>query len=101
MRTFPIVLALTLVALGASKFASAEPLLQEVERIELPGVKGRIDHMVIDIIGKRLFVAALGNNTVEVIDLSNRRVIKCLTGFEEPQGVLLLPEQKRLLVTNG
>ena len=101
VRTFPIVLALTLGALVASKIASAEPLLQEVERIELPGVKGRIDHMVIDIIGKRLFVAALGNNTVEVIDLSNRRVIKSLTGFEEPQGVLLLPEQKRLLVTNG
>ena len=101
MRTLPIVLALILVASVASKFASAEPLLQEIERIELPGVKGRIDHMAVDIIGKRLFVVALGNNTVEAIDLIQRRVIKSLTGFEEPQGVLLLLAQQRLLVTNG
>ena len=101
MRAFPIVLALTFIALFSSRFVSAAPLLQEVERIELPGVKGRIDHMAVDIVGKRLFVAALGNNTVEVIDLAHRRVIKSLTGFAEPQGVLLLTHQKRLLVTNG
>jgi hypothetical protein len=93
--------ALTLVALVISKVGFAEPLLQEIERIELPGVKGRIDHMAVDIISQRMFVAALGNNTVEVIDLLQRRVINSLAGFEEPQGVLLLPEQKRLLVTNG
>ena len=92
---------LTLVALVASNVASAAPLLQEIERIELPGVKGRIDHMVVDIVGERMFVAALANNTVEVINLAHRRVIKSLAGFEEPQGVLLLPQQKRLIVTNG
>jgi DNA-binding beta-propeller fold protein YncE len=101
MRTCSIVLALTVVVLVGSTFVSAAPVLQEIERIELPDVTGRIDHMVVDIVGKRLFVAALGNNTVEVIDLAHRRVIKSLTGFEEPQGVLLLTEQKRLLVTNG
>lgn len=101
MRTSPIVLALILVASVASKIACAEPLLQEIERIELPGVKGRIDHMVVDIIGKRMFVAALGNNTVEVVDLLQRRVFKTLTGFAEPQGVLLLAEQNKLLVSNG
>ena len=101
MRTLPIVLALTLVALLGARFVSAAPPLQEIERIELTGVKGRIDHMAVDIVGKRLFVAALGNNTVEVIDLAHHRVVKSLTGFAEPQGVLLLPEQKRLLVTNG
>ena len=101
MRTSPIVLVLTLVALVGSRFESAAPLLQEIERIELPGVKGRIDHMVVDIVGKRLFVAALGNNTVEVIDLTHRRITKSLTGFEEPQGVLLLAAQNKLLVSNG
>ena len=38
--------------------------------LSLPDVEGRIDHMAVDIKGKRLFVAALGNNSVEVIDLS-------------------------------
>lgn len=101
MRPFPIILALIIVALLGSRLVLSAPLVQEIERIELPGVQGRIDHMVVDVVGKRLFVAALGNNTVEVIDLARRRVIKSLTGFAEPQGVLLLPEQKRLFVTNG
>ena len=79
----------------------ASPLLRETQRIELPGVGGRIDHMALDIANKKLFVAALGNNTVEVVDLGAGRVGKRLSGFQEPQGVLLVPELKRLVVTNG
>ena len=51
---------------------AAEPL-RFVDTIPLPGVEGRIDHMALDIAGQRLFVAALGNNTVEVVDLGARR----------------------------
>src|SRR5437763_17004370 len=42
--------------------------LRLVNSILLPQVRGRIDHMAVDIKGQRLFVAALGNNTLEVID---------------------------------
>lgn len=75
--------------------------LKPVQAIALTGVKGRIDHMAVDIEGQRLFVAALGNNTVEVIDLSTARHIRTIRGLREPQGILFLPEFHRLFVANG
>jgi YVTN family beta-propeller protein len=69
--------------------------------IPLPGVKGRIDHLSADVAGKRLFVAALGNDTVEVLDAGNNRHVRSVRGFEEPQGVLYVASRKRLYVANG
>ena len=63
--------------------------------IPLPKVDGRIDHLAVDLAGKRLFVAALGNNTVEVIDISGLRVIKSIAGLHEPQGIRFLPDRNR------
>jgi DNA-binding beta-propeller fold protein YncE len=67
----------------------------------MPSVKGRIDHFAIDTRRARLFVAALGNGTVEVIDLKHRRHERSLPGFGEPQGVLYVPHQDRIYVANG
>ncbi len=47
---------------------SAAPL-QLVQTISMPNVKGRIDHMDVDVKGKRLFVAGLENGSLEVVDL--------------------------------
>ena len=69
--------------------------------ISLPGVEGRIDHFTLDAAGARLFVAALGNNTVEVVDLKQGKPGRTLSGFAEPQGVLYLPELNRLCVAGG
>src|SRR5258708_30600850 len=57
--------------------------------------------MSMDVAGKRLFVAALGNNTVEVVDLKQGKVIRSLSGFSEPQGVCFIPEFNLLAVANG
>jgi len=48
--------------------------LKLVQKIPMPGVHGRMDHLSVDISGKRLFVPANGDNqnTVEVIDLQAR-----------------------------
>jgi YVTN family beta-propeller protein len=80
--------------------ASSQPLAL-VQTIELPRVEGRIDHLAIDAPGKRLFVAALGNNTVEVVDPQTGKVLKSLPGFREPQGLAFLPDAKLLTVANG
>lgn len=80
---------------------AAEAALKEIKRIALPGVRGRIDHMAVDLAGKRLFVAALGNNTVEVIDVGAGRVTQSIGGVREPQGLLFVPETKALFVANG
>ncbi len=72
-----------------------------VQTIPLDGVEGRIDHMSMDVAGQRLFVAALGNNTVEVVDLKQGKVVHSLSGFSEPQGVCFIPEFNLLAVANG
>jgi YVTN family beta-propeller protein len=71
------------------------------QTIDLPGVEGRIDHMSMDVAGKRLFVAALGNNTVEVIDLKQGKVAATIRGVSEPQGVCFVPDANVLVVANA
>src|SRR5258705_11315073 len=72
-----------------------------VETVPLPGVKGRIDHLAIDTKGKRLFVAALGNNTVEVLDLNAGTWLRSIAGCSKPQGLVYLPRPNLLFVANG
>src|SRR5215467_9469560 len=62
--------------------------------IELPSVDGRIDHLAFDAAAQRLFVAALGNNTVEVLDVKNNRHLRSLPGFREPQGIAVAAAAK-------
>jgi DNA-binding beta-propeller fold protein YncE len=81
--------------------AAGEPMLELGATIPLPGVKGRIDHFTIDTRRERLFVAALGNDTVEIIDLKQNRHERSLTGFGEPQGILDVSDQDRVYVANG
>src|ERR687885_1937323 len=75
--------------------------LRQNQSIPLPGVEGRIDHMAIDSQGGRLFVAALGNNTLEVINLTAGKVTDEIKNLKEPQGVAYVPEDNKLLVSNG
>src|SRR6516225_1668166 len=76
-------------------------LLRRVQTIPLANVEGRIDHMGVDVQTQRLFVAALGNNTVEVLDLRAGKRITSITGLREPQGVFFVPKENKLFVANG
>ena len=96
-----LIAALALVMTLPSTYGAGEPVLEPVTTIEMPGVKGRIDHLSVDLKRHRLFVAALGNGTVEVLDVERHRHEKSLPGFGEPQGVLYLAEPDRLYVANG
>jgi DNA-binding beta-propeller fold protein YncE len=78
---------------------SAAPLKLK-RTIPLSGVAGRIDHFAFDPVGERLFVCALGNNTVEVLDLRRGERIHSITGLGAPQGVGYAPEVNRLFVSN-
>jgi hypothetical protein len=70
--------------------AQEKQALRLVQTIPLPGVKGRLDHMGIDLEKKRLFVAAAANNTLEVVDLNDGKVTDTLTGFTDTQDALFL-----------
>jgi hypothetical protein len=84
-----------------SPAASDAAPIRLVQTIPLPGVEGRIDHLAVDVAGQRLFVAALGNNTVEVVDLKQGVRVRSLPGFKEPQGLAYLADAHTLAVANA
>lgn len=92
------------IAIGLAVIAgtghAAEPL-HLVRTIPLPKVVGRVDHMAVEPGGRRLFVAALGNNTLEVIDLSVGKGVENIGGFQEPQGVAFLNDKGIIAVASG
>jgi DNA-binding beta-propeller fold protein YncE len=67
----------------------------------MPSVAGRIDHLAFDPARQRLFVAALGNDSVEVIDTARNMHLRSLPGFHEPQGIARVPDLNAVAVANG
>jgi len=69
--------------------------------IPLENVTGRIDHMAIDLAGGRLFVAELGNDSVDAVDLPAGEVTQRLSELKEPQGIAYIADRDMLVVANG
>jgi hypothetical protein len=94
-----------LFVLGFISCNGQEPLATELMKlekiVEMPNVDGRIDHMAINLKGNIIYVAALGNNTVEVIDLNKGYLIQSIKGIKEPQGIAYIPEQNEIAVASG
>jgi YVTN family beta-propeller protein len=72
-----------------------------MKKIPLGNVKGRIDHMAVDLAGRRLFVAELGNDSVGIVDLATSRVSARIHGLKEPQGVGYLVSNDTLYVADA
>ena len=95
-------LVLALLGVGAAAARAQPPALLRLEqKIDLPDVRGRIDHLSVDPATGRLFLAALGNDTVEVVDVRAGKRVATLRGLAEPQGVLFVPATHRVFVANG
>ncbi len=95
-----LVVLLLFISVGV-KATESERALRYLGTIPLPGVQGRIDHLAIDQEGQRLFVAALGNDSVEIVDLRRGTRVKSISGLKEPQGVFYDGEHRTLYVSNG
>jgi DNA-binding beta-propeller fold protein YncE len=80
---------------------SEPPPLQLETKIPLGDVRGRIDHLAIDLARQRLFVAELGNDSVGIVDLRNAKLLRTISGFKEPQGIAYVPGVDTLYVANG
>jgi DNA-binding beta-propeller fold protein YncE len=74
--------------------------LKLIQKIPMPNVKGRIDHMDVDVKGKRLFVAGLENDTLEVVDLKAGKWSRSVPGLKTPQGVAYVPALNKVFVAN-
>ena len=104
-RGFSAVLLAALVAIFQAKDAACEsaevPPLQLQAKIPLGDVRGRIDHMAVDLARHRLFVAALGNGSLAVVDLEAQRLDRMIGELSEPQGVGYDPATDTLYVANA
>lgn len=99
--TTRVALACLCMLMGGAVGAQQAAPLELIATIALPRVEGRIDHLAFDPESRRVFVAALGNNTVEIVDLATRAHVRSVAGFEEPQGVAYVPTLKTAVVANG
>ena len=99
-KCFLTLLVAFTVCLARGQAQPAEPL-RLVQTIPLPNVEGRIDHFGVDTEGERLFVSALGNNTLEILDLRAGRRIRNIDSLAEPQGVSFVREFNKVFVANG
>src|SRR4051794_32857983 len=81
--------------------AQEPPIMQHTQTISLEDVQGRIDHFGVDPQRKRLYMAALGNNSVEVIDLAAGKRIESIKGMKKPTGVRVLAGSGNFVVASG
>jgi hypothetical protein len=98
------VIACLLVVLVVSRTGATGQNIEALSldaHIPLPDVKARIDHFSVDVKGQRLFVAAVENHTLEVIDLKSGRRAHTIRNLGEPQGVYYDPSANHLFVACG
>jgi YVTN family beta-propeller protein len=100
MKTLTGIIIIVTALLGTSTQA-AEPSLSVETKIPLGDVKGRIDHLALDVGRKRLYIAELGNDSVGVVDLAQLKVLRTITGLKEPQGIAYVSSVDRIYVANG
>jgi DNA-binding beta-propeller fold protein YncE len=102
-HTILLVMGLVALPLALNVKAQGNPPLKLVQKIPMPGVQGRTDHITVDVKGKRLFIPANGDkqNTVEVIDLKAGKRISSIPGQSKPQGTFYSADFNTLFVTNG
>jgi DNA-binding beta-propeller fold protein YncE len=111
VNTRPLILGTSFAAIAvfamSANFATrmqaqmSAPPLKLLQTIPLPNVKGRIDHIDVDIKGNRLFVAGLENGTLEVVDLKAGKWTRSIPGFKAPQGIAYIPSVNKVFVASN
>src|SRR5437773_233531 len=84
---------------GQNPFGAEYLLLKQ--SVSLPNVKGRIDHMDANRNKQIAYVAALGNNSVEVVDIKDAVILQSIKGLDEPQGVIFMARTDEIMVAEG
>lgn len=79
----------------------AEAPLSVGARVSLGDIAGRIDHLAFDPTRQRLYVAELGNDSIGIVDLNSKRLLRTAPGFSEPQGIAYEPSTDSIYVANG
>ena len=99
IHTAGVVLLLSLGSISAHTQVTSLPVLQKT--IALPDGTGKFDHFAFDMNANRLFIAATGNHSIEVLDLNSGKVNEMLTGLGKPHGLAWISESGRLYAADG
>jgi hypothetical protein len=97
--TIVTLLFATLLVLTTHAIGQEPQVLSLHSRIPLTNVKGRIDHFGVDVKGQRLFMAAVANHTLEVIDLQSGKQVHAIADLAEPQGAFYEASTNRQFVS--
>jgi hypothetical protein len=101
-KTLSVLVAASLLGAVPAHAASGEaPLLALETKLPLEVVRGRIDHLAVDLARHRLFIAELGNGSLGVVDLAQGKLLKRIGGLAEPQGVAYLPATDTVYLASG
>jgi DNA-binding beta-propeller fold protein YncE len=100
MKLFAFAIALIAICVSSSHAQPTGPLTLS-RTIVLTGVTGRFDHLAIDTLGCRLFIAATGNHSVEVINLKTDKAQQSITGLGKPHGLAWVATTGSLYVADG
>jgi 6-phosphogluconolactonase (cycloisomerase 2 family) len=74
---------MTALVLAAAGRAADPASLELVQTIVLKGRPGNLDHLVLDAKNQRLFVANKANNTLDVVDLKEGKLLRQIRGRPE------------------
>lgn len=79
-----------------------EPRTLELQQtIALKSGSGRYDHLALDELHSRLFLANLSNNSLDVVDLKAERLVRQIPGQKKIQGIAYVPDLDRIFVGAG
>lgn len=90
------------VLLGVATAARADSPLTLVAKYKMPAdVKGRFDHLGVDVRGNRLFLAAESYHAVLVFNLRTGRFERAITGIQIPHAIFCREDLDRIYITDG
>lgn len=75
-------------------------LVKEISMPEVP-VGPYTDHLAVDVKGHRLFATPQAHKSVQVFDLATGKLLRDITGFENPHSILYRPDVDQIYVTDG
>jgi hypothetical protein len=75
--------------------------LKRIQTIALSGPEGRLDHLALDRVHHRLFVANMPNSSLDVVDLAQGKLVHQVPGQNGIQGIAYAPDLNLIFVGNG
>jgi YVTN family beta-propeller protein len=81
--------------------AEERPPLERIAAIGLKGKAGALDHLAADWKNSRLFVANQSNDSLDVVDVKNNKLLKQVSGQKQIHGIAYAADLDRIFVGNG